>query len=162
MQKNVIRNQAYSQIYIHIVFAVKFRKKSIDPSWEIEIHKVMTTIIQNMGHKVMAINGMPDHIHILIGMKPICNLSELVREIKKCSIYWIKEHRKAPPNFAWQEGYGAFSVDRSTLNIVIDYIRNQKAHHTKHTYKDELRASLEKKEIPFEEKYFFRFADEDE
>jgi REP element-mobilizing transposase RayT len=160
MQQKVIRNRTYSQIYIHIVFAIKYRKRTISPIWEDELHKVITGIIQQKGHKLMAINGMPDHIHILIGMKPICNLSELVREIKKSSIYWIRRNGKTTTEFAWQEGFGAFSVDRSTLPIVINYINNQKEHHNSHTYKDEFRAQLERYDVNYEEKHFFRFADE--
>ncbi|MCE3229405.1 MAG: tpn [Bacteroidetes bacterium] len=99
----------YSQIYIQIVFAVRKRNSLIHPSWENELYKYITGIIQNKGQKLIAINGMPDHIHILIGMKPTCCLSDLVREIKKSSNEYVKENGFTKTQFQWQEGFGAFS-----------------------------------------------------
>ena len=101
-------SSTYSQIYIQVVFAVKGRDSSIDMSWEDEIYKYITGIITNKGQKLIAINGMPDHIHILIGMKPSCCLSDLVREIKKSTNEFIKEKKFTRFNFQWQEGYELF------------------------------------------------------
>jgi len=103
-------SSTYSQIYIQIVFAVKGRQSLIQRSWEEELYKYITGIVQNKGQKMLAINGMPDHIHILIGMKPACNLSDLVREIKKASNGFINEKKFCPFKFEWQEGYGAFHI----------------------------------------------------
>lgn len=116
----------YSQIYIQIVFAVQNRNALIDFSWEDELYKYITGIIQNKNQKLISINGIPDHIHILIGMRPTCNLSDLVREIKKSSNTFINEKQFSKFNFKWQEGFGAFSYSHSQLGNVISYIQNQK------------------------------------
>ena len=115
----------FSQIYIQIVFAVKKRECLIHQSWEEELYKYISGIIRNKEQKVLAINGMPDHIHILIGMKPSCCLSDLVREIKKSSNEFIKERKFSKYHFQWQEGFGAFSYSHSALDNVIFYIQNQ-------------------------------------
>ena len=108
----------YSQIYIQIVFAVKGRESLILPQWEERLHKYITGIVQNKEQKMLAINGMSDHLHFLIGMKPSCCLSDLVREIKKSSNDFIKVEKLSKFKFSWQEGYGAFSYSHSQLNDV--------------------------------------------
>ena len=145
----------YSQIFIQIVFAVKRRESLIHSSWEEELYKYISGIITNKGQKLLAINGMPDHLHILIGMKPSCCLSDLVREIKKSSNDFIQVRRFTKFKFQWQEGFGAFSYSRSELNNVINYIKNQKAHHHKKTFKEEYIDFLEKFEIEFKDEYLF-------
>jgi REP element-mobilizing transposase RayT len=137
----------YSQIYIQTVFAVQNRYTLIQPTWEDEIYKYITGIIQNKGQKMLAINGTSNHIHILIGMKPTCCLSDLVREIKKSSNTFINERRFTPYNFQWQEGFGAFSYSHSQLTDVIQYIENQKEHHKQRTFKEEYLALLKAFEI---------------
>ncbi len=127
----------YSQIYIQIVFAVKNRNSLIDFSWEDELYKYITGILQNKEQKLISINGMPDHIHMLIGMKPSCNLSDLVREIKKSSNTFINEKEFSKFNFKWQEGFEAFPYSHSQLSNVISYIQNQKQHHKKLSFKEE-------------------------
>ena len=121
----------FSQIYIHIVFAVKGRESLIQPQWEEEIYKYITGIVQKKEQKMLAINGMPDHLHIFIGMKPTSCLSDLVREIKKSSNEFIKEKKFTPFLFEWQVGFGAFSYNHSHIDNVIGYILKQKEHHTK-------------------------------
>ena len=145
----------FSQIYIQIVFAVKLRKSLIHQSWEDELYKYMTGIIQNKGQKLIAINGMPDHIHIFIGMKPHCNLSDLVREIKKASNSFINEKKLTATNFQWQEGFGAFSYSQSHIDRVIKYINNQKTHHAKQSFKEEYLQFLQKFAIEYDENYLF-------
>ena len=127
----------FSQIYIQVVFAVKGRDSLINATWEEELYKYISGIVKNKGQKMLAINGMPDHIHFLIGMKPSCCLSDLVREIKKSSNDFIKEKKFSKLKFEWQKGYGAFSYSHSNLGNVIKYIMNQKEHHKKQTFKDE-------------------------
>ena len=119
----------FSQIHIQIVFAVKRRQNLILPSWEQELYKYITGIIQKKDQKMLAINGMPDHIHIFIGMKPNCCLSDLVREVKKSSNAFVNEKGFTKTKFQWQEGFGAFSYSHSALSMVIKYIENQKEHH---------------------------------
>ena len=147
----------FSQIYIQIVFAVKGRDSLIHPSWEEELYKYITGIIKNKEQKLLAINGKSDHIHILIGMRPSCCLSDLVREIKKSSNDFIKEKRFSKFKFQWQEGYGAFSYSHSALDNVIGYINNQKEHHKKQTFKDEYMAFLKKFEVEYKDDYLFEW-----
>ena len=147
----------FSQIYIQVVFAVKGRNSLIYPQWEEELYKYITGIVQNKGQKMLAINGMPDHIHFLIGMKPSCTLSDLVREIKKSSNTFIAERKFTRFKFQWQEGYGSFSYSHSVLNRVIEYIHNQKEHHKKQTFRDEYQEFLRKFEIEFKVEYLFEW-----
>ncbi len=147
----------YSQIYIQIVFAVKNRNALIDYNWEERIYKYITGIVQSNGQKMLSINGMPDHIHVLIGMKPTCCLSDLVREIKKSSNSFIKENKLSTYPFNWQEGYGAFSYSHSQLDNVIGYIKNQKEHHKKKTFKEEYFEFLLNFNIEFKTEYLFEW-----
>lgn len=150
----------YSQIYIQVIFAVKGRTSLIGASWEEELFKYITGIITNKDQKLLAINGMPDHIHILIGMKPACCLSDLVREVKKASNSFVKEKKFVKYKFDWQEGYGAFSYSHSALDNVIAYIQNQKEHHKKKSFKQEYIGFLKKFQVEYEEKYLFEWIDD--
>ena len=127
----------FSQIYIQTVFAVKNRQALINPEWETELYKYTTGIVQKRGNKLLAIGGMPDHIHIFIGLKPAEPLSDLVREVKKATNDYIQEHRLSKFKFDWQAGYGAFSYSRSHRDAVCRYILNQKAHHQDKTFEAE-------------------------
>lgn len=147
----------FSQIYIQVVFAVRGRESLIHPSWEEELYKYISGIVKNKEQKMIAINGMPDHIHFLIGMRPSCCLSDLVREIKKSSNDFIKEKKLSKYKFNWQEGYGAFSYSQSGLGNVIAYIRDQKEHHKKTTFKDEYVELLRKFEIEHKPEYLFEW-----
>jgi putative transposase len=147
----------YSQIYIQVVFAVKGRESLIKEQWEEELYKYITGIVRNKGQKMLAINGMPDHIHFLIGMKPSCRLSDLVREVKKSSNDFIKEKKFVKYKFNWQEGFGAFSYSHSHLDKVIKYIMNQKFHHRKKSFKEEYIEILRKFEIEYKEEYLFEW-----
>jgi len=145
----------YSQVYIQLVFAVQYREGLIDPIWEVSLHKYITGIIENKGHKLIAINGMPDHIHIFIGMKPTCSISDLVREIKKSSTLFINSRNLTKKNFRWQEGHGAFSYSHSSVKRVYNYVMNQKHHHGTKSFKEEYRDLLVKFEIQFDENFLF-------
>ena len=149
----------FSQIYIQVVFAVKSRDSLIHSSWEEELYKYISGIVRNKEQKMLAINGMADHIHFLIGMKPSCCLSDLVREIKKSSNDFIKEKGFSKFKFQWQEGYGAFSYSHSNLDNVIKYIMNQKEHHRKKTFKYEYMEFLKRFEIEFKGEYLFEWID---
>jgi REP element-mobilizing transposase RayT len=145
----------FTQIYIQIVFAVKGRESLIQPDWEERLYQYTTGIIRGKDQKLLAINGMPDHIHIFIGMKPNCCLSDLVREIKKSTNEFIKENKLSKFKFSWQEGYGAFSYSHSQIDHVIQYIMNQKNHHKKISFKEEYIDFLKKFEIKYDEQYLF-------
>jgi REP element-mobilizing transposase RayT len=147
----------FSQIYIQVVFAVKRRDALIKQEWEEELYKYITGIVQNKGQKMLAINGTSDHIHFLIGMKPSCRLSDLVREVKKSSNSFIKQKGFTRYNFEWQEGYGAFSYSHSAFDNVIKYIKNQKEHHRKRTFREEYLEFLEKFNIEFKNEYLFEW-----
>jgi REP element-mobilizing transposase RayT len=149
----------FSQIYIHVVFAVKGRDSLIHKSWEEELYKYITGIVRNKEQKMLAINGMPDHLHFFIGMKPSCCLSDLIREIKKSSNDFIKEKKFSKFKFQWQEGYGAFSYSHSNMDNVIKYIVNQKEHHRNASFKVEYMEFLKKFEIEFKEEYLFEWID---
>jgi len=150
----------FSQIYIQVVFAVKGRQSLIQANWEEELYKYISGIITNKGQKLIAINGVSDHIHILIGLKPACRLSDLLREVKKSSNAFIKEKKFTKFKFDWQEGYGAFSYSHSALDNVLTYINNQKEHHRKKTFKEEYIEFLKKFEVDYKEEYLFKWYDE--
>jgi len=152
-------SSTYSQIYIQLVFAVKGRDSLIQPDWEARLYQYITGIVQNSSQKMLAINGVSNHIHFLIGMQPSCCLSDLVREIKKSSNQFIKEHRFCKFPFHWQEGFGAFSYSLSQRDNVIQYIHKQKEHHRKKTFREEYTALLQKFEVEYKEEYLFDWND---
>lgn len=143
----------YSNIYIQIVFAVKRRQPLIEFKWEEKLYKYITGIVQNKEQKMLAINGMPDHIHFFIGMKPTCILSDLVREVKKSSNAYINENQLSKYKFFWQEGFGAFSYSHRQLDTIINYIMKQKEHHAKKTFREEYIDLLEQFDVSYDEKY---------
>lgn len=147
----------YSQIYIQIVFAVKGRENLITQEKREELHKFITGIIFNREQKLLAIFAMPDHVHILIGMKPNIAISDLVRDIKAGSSKFINDSKWINGKFNWQEGYGVFSYSKSHLDNVIKYILNQEEHHKKQPFKEEYHSFLEKFEIEYDEKYLFEW-----
>src|SRR5690606_38118960 len=126
-------------------------------TWEEEMLKYISGIVRNKDQKMLAINGMQDHIHLFIGMKPSCCLSDLVREIKKSSNDFILEKKFTKFKFNWQEGYGAFSYSHSHIDAVIKYILNQKEHHKKLTFRDAYLQLLKKFEVEFKEEYLFKW-----
>ncbi|MDX1363622.1 IS200/IS605 family transposase [Arenibacter latericius] len=145
----------YSQIYFHIVFAVKWRRNAVAREWKNDLYKYITGIVKNNNQKLMIINGMPDHVHLLIGTKPNCNLSHLVRDIKSDSSKWINKNGYLDEKFLWQGGFGAFSVGQSQLQRVINYIKNQESHHTGKTFRQEYVHLLKINEIDFKPEYIF-------
>ena len=147
----------YSQIYIQIVFTVKGRENLIKKANREELHKFITGIVSNREQKLLAIFAMPDHVHILVGMKPNIALSDLVRDIKSGSSKFINDSKWVNGKFNWQEGYGGFSYSKSHLDNVIKYILNQEEHHKKQTFKEEYHSFLEKFEIEYDEKYLFEW-----
>ncbi|PIQ48227.1 MAG: transposase [Cytophagales bacterium CG12_big_fil_rev_8_21_14_0_65_40_12] len=147
----------FSQIYIQVVFAVKGRDSLIHSSWEEELYRYISGIVRNKEQKLLAINGMPDHIHFIIGMKPSCCLSNLVREVKKSSNEFINQKKFSNYKFCWQEGYGAFSYSHSALDEVIKYVVNQKEHHRKKTFREEYLGFLKKFEVDFKNEYLFEW-----
>lgn len=149
----------YSQLYVQIVFTVKGRANLIAPKNKEELHKFITGIVTNRGQKMLAIYAMPDHVHLLIGIKPNIAISDLVRDIKAGSSKFINDSKWVNGKFSWQEGFGAFSYSKSSLDNVINYILNQEEHHKKKTFKEEYIEFLEKFEIDYDNKYLFEWID---
>jgi REP element-mobilizing transposase RayT len=148
-----------SQIYIHLVLAVQFRKGLIDPIWEEDFHKYTTGCIKGMDQLVIEINSMPDHLHTLFRMKPTCRLSDFIRELKKGTTAYVQKKKLCSSQFGYQGGYGAFSCHQKDVDLVRNYIRNQKLHHQKEQFSQEYPRLLKEADIPFEEQYMFEFID---
>lgn len=146
----------YTQIHIQFVFAVKFRHGLISSSWKDELYQYITGIVQNNKHKLICINGMPDHIHILIGVRPHQSISDLMQDIKGGSSKWINEKKFLKGKFEWQQGYGAFSYSKSHVKDVVHYIQNQEQHHQKKTFLEEYVDFLKKFEVEYEESFIFK------
>ncbi|WP_395074966.1 IS200/IS605 family transposase [Flavobacterium sp.] len=147
----------YSQIYIQIIFAVKGRKNLIYNENREELHKFITGIVKNRDQKLLAIFAMPDHVHLLIGLKPNMSISDLVRDIKSGSSKFINDSKWINEKFNWQEGFGAFSYSKSQISNVITYIANQEEHHKKKTFKEEYFEFLIKFEVEYDVKYLFEW-----
>lgn len=103
-------SNTYTQLHIQFVFAVKYRAALIQKPWKDELHQYITGIFQANDHKILQLNSMPDHIHILVGMRPTQSISSLVQNVKAESSKWIKDRKFCTASFAWQSGYGAFSL----------------------------------------------------
>ncbi len=145
----------YTQLYIQLVFSVKFRDNLIEESIREEVQKYISGIISNHGHKSLAIYCMPDHSHILIGLSPKQSLSDLVRDIKASSSKWINEKKLTKTHFQWQNGYGAFTYGKTQLPTITDYILNQKEHHRKRTFKEEYIGFLKRFGVEYNQDYLF-------
>jgi len=147
----------YTQCYFHLVFAVKNRDALIKRTWKDELEMYISGIIQNHKHKLLAINTMPDHIHIFIGYNVNQLIPALVEEIKTSSNSWIKDKKLSKFKFEWQKGYGAFSHSHSQIDTVVKYIKNQEIHHQKNSFKIEYLEILRKNEVEFKNEYVFDF-----
>ena len=150
---------SFSQIYIQTVFAVSNRQSLIKSDFKEEIYKYITGIVKNQKQKLISINGMPDHVHILIGLRPAMALADLVQQIKTDSTNFINKRKLVHGRFSWQEGYGAFSYGHSQLDTITRYIQNQKKHHQRRSFRDEYLSLLRKFDIAFEDKYVFDFVE---
>ena len=147
----------FTQLYIQLVFAVKNRDAVLQPDTQPRIFEYVSGIITQMGHKSLIVNGVFDHIHILVGLNPHLSISDTVHDIKRNSSLFINQEKLCPGHFNWQEGYGAFSYSRTHINNVFRYIQNQENHHLKRTFRDEYLDFLKKFEVEFDERYLFDF-----
>ncbi|MBM2815219.1 MAG: transposase IS200-family protein [Ignavibacteria bacterium] len=146
----------YTQIYIQAVFTVQNRISLIGLEWQEELYKYITGIVQNNGHKLLAINGIPDHIHLFIEMKPNQSLSDLMQDVKGDSSKWIHEKGFVKGRFEWQAGFGAFSYSISQIDAVAKYIHNQVNHHKTKSFIEEYVDFLDKFKVPYNERYIFK------
>jgi putative transposase len=145
----------FTQIHLHCIFAVKYREALIVDPWKEELHKYITSLVQERNHKMISINTMPDHLHMLLGMRPTQNLSDLIKIVKGESSEWINNSKFTRHLFRWQEGYGAFSYQRKMIPVVARYIENQELHHKKRTFLEEYRQFLDAFEVEYDERYIF-------
>jgi putative transposase len=151
----------FTQIYIQLVFAVSGRQSLIRNEFKDELYKYITGIVQQRKHKLIAINGMPDHVHLLVGLYPQDSLSDLVRDVKAFSSKHVNDNRWAHGKFAWQEGFGGFSYSRSQLQLVIEYIANQEKHHRLRTFREEYLRLLQMFAVEYDERYLFKWVEDD-
>jgi REP element-mobilizing transposase RayT len=145
----------YTQIHLQFVFAVKKRLALLTDPWRDNLHKYITGIVQNKSHKMLGINSMPDHLHMLVGYRPHESISDFMKVVKKESTNWINEHDLCEIPFCWQGGYGAFSYAKSDIGNVIRYIQNQQLHHSKETFRSEYIHLLQEHEVEYDERYIF-------
>ncbi len=146
----------YSQLFVHFVFAVRNRSSIINDNWQGLLYKYIAGIIEKQGHKLFSINGMPDHIHILVSMKTTQSPSDLVYHIKRSSSLWINENKFEKGKFSWQEGFGAFSYGKSQVPAIAKYIENQKEHHKKKSFEEEYMGFLKAFDIEFDKRFTFK------
>ena len=150
----------FTQIYLQFVIAVKYRKAVLKPEFQNNVFSFMAGLINSMGHKSYAINGMPDHVHIFMSFTPKHSPAETIKEIKRASTNFINEKKWFPEKFQWQNGYGCFSYSKSHIDNVVKYILNQQNHHQKVKFKDEYLEFLRKFEVEFDEQFLFEFFDD--
>lgn len=147
----------YSQIYLQIVFAVKGRENLISKPWRGELHKYIAGIIKGKGQKPIIVNGVADHIHAFVGLKPSMAISDLVRDMKNNASNFVNDNQFVRGKFQWQEGYGVFSYSHSQIETVYNYVLNQEEHHSKKSFKEEYLDFLKKFEVDYDEKYLFEW-----
>ena len=149
----------FTQLFIQLVFAVKYRDRLLKEEYRTEIFSYMSGIATNMKHKSIIINGVSDHVHVFLGFNPSVSISDTVYELKRSTSLFINEKNWFSHKFNWQEGYGAFSYSRSHIDNVYNYVKNQEQHHRKKTFRDEYIEFLKKFEIEYDKKYLFEFFD---
>lgn len=147
----------YTQLFIQLVYAVSGRQNLLPKHHRETLEKYTTAVVQNDGHKLLAVFYMPDHVHLLVGLNPNVSISDLVLDVKRATTNFINETKMSGAHFHWQKGYGAFSYSKSAVPDVIRYILNQEEHHKKQTFRDEYLAFLKKFEVEYDEKYLFEF-----
>ncbi|MDB6059870.1 MAG: Transposase family [Verrucomicrobiales bacterium] len=146
----------FTQIYIQVVFAVEARACVIPKAHKEELHKYITGIVTERKQKLLAIHCMPDHTHMLVGLKPDAALSDLVGDVKCASTNFINRNKWVVGRFNWQEGFGAFSYGHSQLSEVIRYIQNQEKHHARKSFREEYIEFLKRFEIEHDERFVFK------
>ncbi len=145
--------QSLANIYIHLIFSTKERVPYLANDWRPDLHAYMATVLANLNSPAVLINSVEDHAHILFNMGRTVTLAQVVEDVKKSSSKWVKSQSSKLDGFAWQNGYGGFSVSASNVPTVTNYIRNQEKHHRTKSFQDEFRAFLVKHEIEYDERY---------
>ena len=147
----------FTQMYIQLVFAVHNRENMLLKSIRPKVFEYMSGIIRDLKHKSIIVNGVADHVHILLGLNPAISISDSVHDIKRGSSLFINQNRLVCGRFSWQEGYGGFTYSKSQIHDVYDYIMNQESHHAQKTFREEYLKFLENYEIYYDPKYLFDF-----
>jgi len=155
-----MKTGTYTQQYVHLIFAVKYRKAALTKDIRSHVFSYMSGIITSMGHKSINVNGVEDHVHILLGLNPTISVSDTVYAVKRGSSLYINKEGLCPGTFRWQSGFGSFTYSRSQLSRVYRYIENQEDHHAKSSFKKEYIEFLERYEIDYDDRYLFDFWDE--
>ena len=145
----------YHQVYLQFIFAVKYRNAVLDKKWRSTVFGVIGNLINETGYKTIIVNGVEDHVHCFLGLKPVVSISELMKTVKAKSSKYINDHQLTKARFEWQEGYGVFSYSHSQIDQVFHYITNQEEHHKKQLFRDEYLEYLNKFQIPYDERYIF-------
>lgn len=145
----------YHQVYLQVVFAVKYREAVINKLWKTALLGVIGNLINETGCKAILVNGVEDHIHCLVGLKPAISISELMKTVKAKSSKYINDHRLTSHRFEWQVGYGVFSYSHSEIDNVYHYIANQEEHHKKQMFREEYLEFLDKFRVTYDEQYIF-------
>jgi putative transposase len=147
--------QSLANVLVHLVFSTKNRRPLIRPEVEHELHPYLAAVCREMGCPALDVGGTEDHVHILFSLSRTVTLSKLDEEVKKRSSKWIKTKAEGYADFAWQAGYGAFSIGQSGVAGVKQYIAEQKEHHRKVSFQEELRALLRRYQVEFDERYLW-------
>jgi len=147
----------FTKMYVHIVFAVRNREALLSKNIRSRVFEYISAIITDLGHKSIIVNGVSDHIHILIGLNPAISISDTVHDIKRGSSLFINQNKLVTGRFSWQEGYGGFTCNRSQVERVYRYIENQESHHEKKAFREEYLSILDKNEVDFDPRFLFDF-----
>ena len=145
----------YHQIYLQIVFAVKYRAAVLDKAWRSQVFGVMGNLVNETKCKTILINGVEDHVHCFVGLRPAVSVSELMKTVKAKSSKYINDHRLTPDRFEWQEGFGVFSYHQELVDVVFKYIQNQEQHHAVQTFAEEYLGLLKEFNVEYDEQYLF-------
>ncbi|MBS1632806.1 MAG: IS200/IS605 family transposase [Ferruginibacter sp.] len=146
---------SYSQIYLQAVFAVKYRAAVLDKTWQPKLQGVIGNLINETGCKTIIVNGVEDHMHCFLGLKPVVSVSDLMQVIKGKSSKYINVHNLTKEQFEWQPGYGIFSYSQRDIDQIYNYVKGQEAHHQKQSFKDEYLELLKEFEVGYDEQYLF-------
>ena len=145
----------YHQIYLQTVFAVKYRNAMLAKTWRSQVFGVIGNLINEANCKTIIVNGVENHVHCFLGLRPVVSVSELMKTVKAKSSKYVNDHNLTPERFEWQEGYGVFSYHRSQMDIIYKYIQNQEEHHRKQTFRDEYIGLLKEFNVEYNEQYIF-------
>ena len=146
----------YHQIYLQIVFAVKYRAAVLDKTWRNTVQGVIGNLINETNCKTIIVNGVEDHMHCFVGLRPAVSVSELMKTVKAKSSKYINDHNLTKARFEWQEGYGVFSYRQRDVDMIYKYVRNQEEHHQKQTFRNEYLELLNEFEIEYDDQYIFQ------